>query len=57
MPSLLGGDVTMSAIVDALLAELDDADLAALAAKLRPFLEPSGTTTDGWLRGADQIAA
>lgn len=35
----------MSAIVDALFREMSDADLAALAERLRPFL----VSDDGWL--------
>jgi excisionase family DNA binding protein len=38
MPSLLGGDVTVSAIVDALLAELDADALDRLAELLAPRL-------------------
>jgi hypothetical protein len=39
----------VSALADALLAELDDASLAALAEKLRPYL----TADDGWLGTQD----
>ena len=52
----------MSAILDALLAELTDGDekaLTRLADRLAPLLakrlvQPAGA--DGWLRGAEQIA-
>jgi hypothetical protein len=41
----------MSALVKALLDDLDADDLAALAERLRPFLEPaeSAPAADGWL--------
>jgi hypothetical protein len=42
-------------VVDALLAELSEDGLAALAERLRPYLATS-PAEDGWLRGADQIA-
>jgi hypothetical protein len=48
----------MSAIVTALLAELDDDALDQLAALLAPRIaRANGREADGWLRGADQIAA
>jgi hypothetical protein len=53
----------VSAILDALLVELTDADdraLARLAEKLAPLLAEllvQPTSRDGWLRGADQIAS
>ncbi len=43
-------------VVSALLAELTDADLDALAERLRPRLSPQ-EAGNGWLRGADRIAA
>jgi excisionase family DNA binding protein len=47
----------VSAIVDALLAELDDPALDQLAALLAPRLERQAPAEDGWLRGADRIAS
>lgn len=50
----------MSAIVDALLAELDDHAMGALVDRLAPLLAERfglAAADDGWLRGADQIAA
>ncbi len=50
----------MSAIIDALLAELDDNALATLAEKLAPLLAErlcDASAADGWLRGAEAIAA
>jgi hypothetical protein len=50
----------VSAIVDALLGELDDHALAVLADRLAPLLADRlghAAAQDGWLRGADQIAA
>lgn len=53
----------MSAILDALLNELmegDDSSLARLADKLAPLLVDRltpRTSGEGWLRGADEIAA
>lgn len=47
----------MSAVTAALIAELSDAELRDLAERLRPYLEPHAPAEDGWLRGADQIAA
>jgi hypothetical protein len=50
----------VSAIVDAFLDELDDHALTLLAEKLAPLLADRLShvpTNDGWLRGADQIAA
>ena len=53
----------MSAILDALLTELIDGDevtLAQLADRLAPLLAErliQTNSVDGWLRGADQIAA
>ena len=51
----------MSAILDALLAELTDGDekaLTRLADRLAPLLAKRlvAAPEDGWLRGADQIA-
>jgi excisionase family DNA binding protein len=48
----------VSAIASALLAELDDGALDQLAELLAPRLERlvAPAPTDGWLRGADQIA-
>jgi excisionase family DNA binding protein len=47
-----------SQIAAALIAELDDDALDALAARLAPRLERLAAPIDdhGWLRGADQIA-
>lgn len=42
-------------LASALLGELDDAALAELATRLKPYLN-SETVDDGWLRGADRIA-
>lgn len=42
----------MSAIVDALLGEMTDADLRELAEKLKPFL----IADDGWLSAKDAAA-
>jgi excisionase family DNA binding protein len=50
----------MSTLADALLAELDDTAFAALADRLAPLLADRlghAGADDGWLRGADQIAA
>jgi excisionase family DNA binding protein len=49
----------VSALIDALLAELDDHALATLADKLAPWLVDQlgdPRPDDGWLRGADAIA-
>jgi excisionase family DNA binding protein len=54
------GRTVVSAVIDALLAELDDQALKVLADKLAPLLaDRLGrlSADDGWLRGADQIAA
>jgi hypothetical protein len=45
----------MSAIASALLDDLTDDDLDRLAERLAPRL--TAKQTDGWLRGADKIAA
>jgi excisionase family DNA binding protein len=47
----------MSALADALLRELDEAALAELAERLQPYLAPAQPVDEGWLRGAEQIAA
>jgi hypothetical protein len=48
----------MSSLADALLRELDDAALDALAGRLAPRLAArQGGVEDGWLRGADKIAS
>jgi excisionase family DNA binding protein len=47
----------MSVLADALLRELDEDALAELAARLQPYLTPTQTVDEGWLRGADAIAA
>ncbi len=46
----------MSALTEALLAELTDADLGVLAARLGPRITAQTPTADGWLRGAERIA-
>jgi len=46
----------VSAFAEALLAELSDDQLAALADRLRPFLRDERPAGDGWLRGARAIA-
>jgi hypothetical protein len=46
----------MSAIASALLDDLTDDDLDVLAERLAPRLTAK-QTSDGWLRGADKIAA
>lgn len=46
----------MSAIVDALLSELDDQSLARLASRLRPYLEPTADSGAPLLT-ADETAA
>jgi hypothetical protein len=54
------GSPVLSAVIDALLAELDDQALAVLADRLAPLLADRLVRTsadDGWLRGADEIAA
>ena len=43
-------------VLQALLADATDDDLAALAERLSPYLD-HGPTGDGWLRGAKAIAA
>jgi excisionase family DNA binding protein len=47
--------VIVSTLADALLRELDEAALEALAERLAPYLA-NGNNGDGWLRGADRIA-
>jgi hypothetical protein len=48
----------VSALASALLAELDDEQLRALAERLRPFLgADESSSDDGWLDGMDTIAA
>lgn len=47
----------MMSLAAALIAELDDAALDELAARLAPRLARQSGQDDGWLRGADRIAA
>jgi hypothetical protein len=47
----------MSALADALLRELDDAALVALAERLAPHLAAMHAVEARWLRGAERIAA
>jgi excisionase family DNA binding protein len=46
----------VSAILNALLEELDDEALDVLAERLRPRLTAQPSPEDGWLRGAAAIA-
>lgn len=45
----------MSALADAIFAELGEDELRVLAIRLRPYLSPEGTE-DAWLDGVDAIA-
>lgn len=49
--------MSSSDLAQALLEALDDDALDVLAAKLAPRLEGDPSAEDGWLRGADRIAA
>lgn len=45
----------MSALADAIFADLGEGELRALASRLRPYLSPKGPE-DAWLDGVDAIA-
>jgi hypothetical protein len=49
--------VSASDLASALIAELDDDALDALASRLGPRLAAGPSAEDGWLRGAERIAS